>query len=219
MVTVQKDVFWKAGIITLVVFLLGVSLGYFMEKNRIDLVKDRYRIIELEWADAKMLSLYYQVLSPELCNAAIEENIKFADRVYQDGLILERYDTANQLTNEMKYEKKRYALLKVEFWINSINLKKKCNADYINLLYFYQNDPSLSVKSEQDTQSIILKELKEQKGSGLMLIPLPVDMDIASINVIKNTYNITKTPTLFIDERIKFDGVQSLDVLKTYFSF
>ena len=34
MVNVQKDVFWKAGIITFVVFLLGVSLGYFMEKKK-----------------------------------------------------------------------------------------------------------------------------------------------------------------------------------------
>ena len=49
-----------------------------------------------------------------------------------------------------------------------------------------------------------------------MLIPLPVDMDIATINVIKDTYNITITPTLIIDGNIKFEGVQDLETIKKY---
>jgi len=216
MVDIQKDVFWKAGVITVVVFLLGVGLGYTLELNRISDIRDDYKVIELEWADAKLQSLYYQFLNPESCDAAIRENLRFSDRAYEQGLKLDRYENANQLSSEMEYEKKRYALLKVEFWINSVNLKKMCNADYMNLLYFYSNDPSIPMKSEQDTQSVILKELKNEKGNKLMLIPLPVDMDIATINVIKDTYNITITPTLIIDSNIKLEGVQDLETIKKY---
>ena len=89
-----------------------------------------------------------------------------------------------------------------------------CDADYMNLLYFYSNDPSIPMKSEQDTQSVILKELKHEKGNKLMLIPLPVDLDIATINVIKDTYNITTTPTILIDGNIKLEGVQNLETIK-----
>lgn len=214
MVKIQKDVFWKAAIITVIVFLFGVGLGYSLENSRIDDVRDEYQNIELQWADAKLQSLYYQFLSPESCDAAIQENLRFSDKVYVEGLKLERYENANQLLNKMTYEKRKYALLKVEFWLNSVNLKEKCGADYVNLLYFYINDPEIVSKSEQDTQSVILKTLKDEMGSKLMLIPLPFDMDIATINIIKNTYNITTTPTILINEKIRLEGLQSLEDLR-----
>ena len=46
-----------------------------------------------------------------------------------------------------------------------------------------------------------------------MMIPLPIDMDISMINIMKGTYAISKTPTILINERAKLEGLQSFDEL------
>jgi hypothetical protein len=214
---VQKDIFWKAAIITLIVFSLGIFLGYFLESNRWTEIREEYKKVEIEWADAKLQSIYYQLMSPEFCEAAIKENLIFSDKVYHQGLTLEKYEDANRLTEEMKYEKLKYALLKLEFWLNSISLKNKCKTDYSNIIYFYSDEPSINEKAAQDSQSVILKNLKDKHAEKIMLIPLPLDMDIATINIIKKTYNINKAPTILIDEKIKLEGVQSLEDLENEF--
>ncbi len=215
---IQKDVFWKAALITAIVFILGVSLGSFLESSRIQNIRDDYKIVEVEWADAKLQSSYFQILDPKFCDIAIKENLNFADRVYEEGLKIERYENANKLNdeNELLYEKQRYTLFKIEFWLNSIYLKEKCKANYTNVVYFYLDKPAITEKSKQDTLSLILKDLKNNLGQKIMLIPIPLDLNVRTVDIIKNTYNITTAPTLLINEKIKLEGLQSEAEIKKY---
>lgn len=205
--------FWKALVLTIVVFLLGVFLGFALERNRIGNIEREFQRIDLQWNDAKLQTLYYQNIEPRFCDSAIRENLEFADRVYKEGLKIEGYDKASFLTSDLELEKKKYALLKVEFWLNSIVLKEKCKAEYVNLVYFFANDPGFDIEADQNAQSEILKDLKEKYGKNLMMIPLPIDMDISMINIMKGTYTISKTPTILINERAKLEGLQSFDEL------
>ncbi len=216
MVEIQKDVFWKAGILSLIVFVLGVLLGSFLDNYRVSQIEDEFKRVEIQWADAKVQSTYYQLMDPALCDAAIKENLNFADKIYKEGIKLEEYEAANKIADKMVFDKQRYALLKVDFWINSIVLKEKCKADYVNLVYFYLDKPSFNQKVKQDTQSGILEDLKEEYGAGLMLIPLPVDLDISMVNIMKDAYNITEVPTILINEKTKLEGVTKLSDLKKY---
>ncbi|MBI2671945.1 hypothetical protein HYX16_03350 [Candidatus Woesearchaeota archaeon] len=206
----QKDVFWKAGIFTLIVFISGVLLGYFLENSRIDEIREEYRTVESQWADVKIQSSFYRLVGAEFCDESIKENLAFADRVYEEGLKLEKYEEASKLSNEIVYEKQKYVLLKLEFWLNSVYLKEKCSSDYTNLIYFYAQKPDLRQKADQETQSLILRDLKNKYGSNLMLIPLPIDINIATINILKKNYNVTNVPTLLINEKIKLAGVYSI---------
>ena len=213
----QKDVFWKAGIITFIVFILGVSLGMFLESGRIKEIREEYQQIEVQWNDAKLQSNYFQILNKEFCPQAITGNLEFADRVYEEGLKLERYENANKLyEDQLLYEKRRYALLKVEFWFNSIYLKEKCNASYSNVVYFYKHTPSVIEKPEQDTQAAILTKFKEKYGNTIMLIPLPMDLNISTIKIMQDTYRITLSPTILINEEIKLEGLQDLAILESH---
>lgn len=214
MVDSQKKVFWKAAVLTLIIFLLGVLLGYYLEKERISEIEEQYKNVEIEWADAKLQTLYYQLMSPLFCESAIKENLEFADRSYKEGLKLEEYEESNKIMSKMFYEKKRYVLLKLEFWINSILLQEKCNAKYTNLVYFYKNEPNINEKSEQETQSRILNNLKTKYGPQLMLIPLPLDMNLTMVNVFRDTYNITSVPSILINEKIKLEGIHDIEELE-----
>lgn len=210
----QKDMFWKAGIVTLVIFISGVLLGYILENNRINEVRQDYRDLEKQWADAKIQSTFYQLMTPSFCNESIKENLNFADRVYDEGLKLEKFEDKNIISDDILYDKERYVLLKLEFWLNSVYLKNKCNTNYTNLIYFYAQNPTLIQKAAQNTQSLILKDLKDKHGQEIMLIPLPIDLDIATINILKDKYKITDVPTILINEKIKLDEVNSMEVIE-----
>lgn len=214
---IQKDVFWKALILAFVIFSLGVLLGYLLENNKLSQLEEQAKQIEVEWADARLQNSYYQIMSPnsEFCSIAIDENLKFADKVYQEGLEIEKYENMKKLNSELLYEKKRYALLKIEFWMNSKFLKEKCKTNYTNLVYLYKNKPDLIEKPKQDVESVILRDLKEKYGPDLMLIPFPMDLDLAVINMVKQIYNITSSPTILINEKIKIEGVKSIEEIES----
>ena len=213
---IQKDVFWKAAIITIIVFVLGVSLGMLIESSRTSSIRDEYKLVEVEWADIKLQSSYFQVLSPEFCDKAIKGNLNFADRVYEEGLKIERYENANKLAgkDQLLYEKQRYTLFKIDFWLNSIYLKNKCNANYTNVVYFYLDSPSLTEKPKQDTLSLILKDLKQKHGQSIMLIPIPLNLNLATVDVVKSTYDIDVSPTILINEKTKLEGLYSLEEIE-----
>ncbi len=212
----QTGAFWKAAVLTIAIFLLGVSLGYYIERGRISKIEKEFAETEIEWADAKLQSFYYQNIKQEECGAAIGENIIFADRVYEQGVKLQDYEDANQLSEKLLIEKKKYALLKAEFWINSIILKEKCNASYKNLVYFFKNNPSLVEEESQKVQSVILKDIKQKYGSEVMLIPLPYNLNVSIIEIMKRTYDITKVPSILIDEKIKLEGVKTQEEIESY---
>lgn len=211
-----QGAFWKAAVLTLVIFFAGIILGYALEKGRIAKIEKEFAETDIEWADAKLQSLYYQIMKYEECEAAIDENIVFADRIYEQGIRLQRYEDANQLSEKLLNEKKRYALLKTEFWINSIILKEKCDAPYKNVVYFFKNEPSLAERESQRVQSIVLMNLKQKYGPDIMLIPISFDLNISTIEIMKKTYGIKNAPTILIDEKIKLEGVKKQEEIEKY---
>ena len=62
-----------------------------------------------------------------------------------------------------------------------------------------------------------MKDLKHEYGADLMLIPLPMDLDISMINIMKDAYNITVAPTILLDEEIKLEGVTKQEDIEKYF--
>jgi hypothetical protein len=174
--------------------------------------------MDIQWNDARLLSTFYQAFTgtndPESCKSALQANLDFNNKIYQEGLKIEKYEDINKFTPYLLLEKKRYALLQMQFWINSINLKKSCNATYTNLVYFYSHDEGLSVK--QKVQSAILLDAKKKCGAELMLIPLPFDLDITAVNMIKSNFKINSTPSILIDEKVVLEDVQAEAVLRNY---
>jgi len=197
----QGNIVWKAALLTAIVFIAGIAVGIWMDNQRVDQTRERINDIDIEWNDARLTSLYYQQLAANdtaYCNAAMDANLAFNDRIYQEGLTIERYESVNRFAPELLQEKKRYALLQLQFWMNSIELKKQCGATYHTLVYFYDHYNS-GLENVQAAQSAILAELKDKCGANLMLVPLPRDLDISTISLLAAQYNITSAPSILLD--------------------
>lgn len=211
----QKDLLWKAAILTVIVFLAGLFLGAWLDISRVGAVKSRLVELELQWNDARLQSLYYQQLTNDIgCNAAVYANLKFNEKIYEEGKKIEQYELVNRFAPELIKEKQKYALLQLQFWLNSITLRKKCNTSYTTIVYFYSHYNE-SAAMDQKLQSAVLLELKEQYGNKILLIPLPTDLGVSTIELIKKIYNITSTPAILINESKLLVGVQSLDKIKS----
>ncbi|MFH1376376.1 MAG: hypothetical protein ABIH25_01950 [Candidatus Woesearchaeota archaeon] len=217
MVENQKSVFWKAAIATLVIFIVGLLLGVYIESIRTEGIQDGYEDLELRWQDSKLRTDFYQLLGRDFCEYAIEENLEFSDAIYARGRQIELNEQANKFDEKLLKEKRKYALLKTEFFMNAILLKERCNADYHNVVYFYKDDPNSDFeKQEQKVQSGILGDLKEKYGRDIMLIPLPIDLDVSVIDIFVSTYNVKETPAVMIDESVVLHGLHSFEDIESF---
>jgi hypothetical protein len=208
-----KHVFWQAFLAAAIIFAFGIWMGFLLENYRTSKAGIMFSKDEVDLMDVRLQSELYKNHDFEIdCASAVEENIKFGDRIYEEGLAFDKQKKANELTEDIIYQHKKLDLLRVTFWLNSMYIKNKCDPDYHNIVYFYQfRKPDMDKKAEQGVVSDVLNDLKEKYGPDVMLIPLAADNNITSISLLKEYYNITYLPTVLIDEKTKLEGLKSID--------
>jgi hypothetical protein len=211
----MKNVFSKTAVITVIVFLIGVYFGFVFDSMKVEEVKGRITEIDNLWNDVRLMQSYIQKFSntTDYCDFLLEENLEIGDKIYEEGLKVEEYEKSNRFASLFILEKKRYALLDLQFWINSIDLKKLCNANYSTVIYFYSQ---YEKTPEQVFQDRTLWDLKQKCGPKIIYITFPADIDISTIEVIKNIYNIEKIPSILIDESILLEGPVTMKDLEEY---
>jgi hypothetical protein len=203
------NVFVEALIISVLLLIIGFIVGYYVEVSRTNSMAQNYKQYEIEALDLKLQNYYYQIMDYSSCSNAIDQNFIFADKIYETGLDLERYENVNELSKEILLEKKRYVLLKNELWLNSILLKRKCNNTFHTVVYIYSQRTDTGKEAEQAAIANTLGKIKEEYGNQIILIPLAGDLDLDSVTMQMRNYNVTYLPSVIIDEKIVFQGYSS----------
>jgi len=212
----QKYIFLQALVLTVIVFNIGIFFGYQLESSRVDRINDWYLQSDIELLDQKIQRDAFSFLDFD-CELLIQENIDFADRIYIEAQKIDKFEKANRMGDEIIMQHKRYDLLRTLFWINSIEIKNKCNSDYHNVVYFYDYDePSIGQKSEQKFFANLLFELKQEMGREIMLIPIAGDNDLPSIRLLLEIYGITELPAILIDEKIVLTDIEKREDIEKY---
>jgi hypothetical protein len=219
-------IFLESLILTLMVLIIGFALGMYVEYNRTNKIIESYKDYEVEAIDLKLQNYYYQIMDQTSCKDAIEQNFIFADNLYTRGLELERYEEANQVSDDLFIEKKRYVLLKTELWLNSQLLKRKCNHPFDTVVYFYSADANnTAMVAQQKVISNTLKTVKENNGNNIVLIPIAGDMRaghekgapyLGIVDMQRRIYNVTNLPSIVINEKIVLEGFNSPEKIQFY---
>ena len=212
----QKYNFLYALIITILIFNFGIFMGYKLETSRLDKINDFSLLAEIELLDQKVQSDALSMMDLD-CDLLVQENIIFADKIFEDAKKIQNYENANRMNNEITILHKKYDLLRALFWMNSLKVQKKCNSDYHNVVYFYDYDaPTLDQKSRQRFFSNLLGELKSEEKGKVMLIPMAGDLDAGSINLLMDKYGVESLPAILIDEKVVLTDVESLEQIRSY---
>lgn len=212
----KHGVFFETLVLTLLILLIGFFVGIYAESFRTNKIIDSYKEFEVDALDLKLQNYYYQIMDKASCDVAIEQNFIFADKIYEKGLLISKYEEANELSDEILLEKQKYVLLKTELWLNSILLKEKCENPFHTVVYIYSQEGNNLKRAEQDAVSGILRELKEIYHNEIILLPIAGDIGLDIVDMQMRLYNISYLPSIIIDEKDVLEGFQNLEDIEAY---
>lgn len=210
----QHHIFLEAFFLALILFSLGLLLGFFIESSRTEDVANQYLRSEVNMLDIQIQTDLVKQNGLE-CDLVIAKNIEFGNMVYEDAKLLEKYEESNRLTeNELREQHRRYDILRTIFWLNSIEIKDKCRNSFHTVVYVYDYKPKdLILESKQKVYSNYLLELKEQYGDEIMLIPIAKNLQLSSLDLILSKYHINTT-SIIVDEDLVVDSVEDLEKIR-----
>jgi hypothetical protein len=199
-VTQNKTVFVQSLIVTIIVFLIGLAIGFVIESNRIDKTQLALINSEISLLDEQIRNLNIETFNVS-CDLAVSSTFEFADRIYAEAQLLEKYDSSSKFTDELKIIHKRYDLLRTLLWTHSIEIKEKCPQQFHTVVYLFDyGTEEINQQAKQTAISRMLVDIKEAYGNSVLLIPIASNLNLESINLIKSKYGISETPAIIIDE-------------------
>lgn len=190
--------FWEALIITIVIFLAGLLLGMLIETSNSSKVSQFYTKSEISLTDAMATSSLIGDVEFD-CETIKKNNIDFANRVYEEAVLLEEYEEAGRLTENMKILHKKYDLLRTLIWTNNQNSLERCN-NYNLLVYLYEAEAENTAKqATQNVWSKILFNVKTNNKENILLLPIAADQNLTSLDLLVSKYEVEAFPALIIN--------------------
>ncbi|MAG10868.1 hypothetical protein CMI44_00965 [Candidatus Pacearchaeota archaeon] len=210
----DKHVFWEALVVAVFIFGIGIIFGIFLENSRAERISEIYSTSEINLLD---LQIQTELLGVENinCEQAVKKNIEFADKVYEDAKILEEYERASRLKENLVQQHERYDLLRTLLWLNSLKIKERCDGgNFHTVVYLYDYLPEdIEEKNKQAVFSRFLEELKEEKGDTIILIPIAKNLDISSLDLLIEGYGIEQT-SIILDETLVVEELSDLNKIE-----
>lgn len=212
---IARHAFWQAFLAAVLVFVTGLLLGFFLESGRIAEVQHVLYASEVNVLDEQLRGRLLTDLSLD-CSLAKNSSFQFADTIYAEAQQLELYDAASKFSDSLQIVHKRYDLLRMLLWSESMQVRERCQEGFHTIVYFYNYTHRDSIlRAQQTTFSRLLTDLKEAYPEDILLIPIALDSDLASVKLAQTRYGITSVPSILIDEQIVVDRVVSSTDLRT----
>jgi hypothetical protein len=209
----DKSVFWQALVFTIIVFSIGLIFGFFMESWRADKSESSLMTSEINLLDEQIKSglIRDSNISCELAKSSV---FAFADKIYAEALNLEKYDSRTKFEREiMILLHKRYDLLRMMLWSEAVSLKDRCSGFHTIVYFFDYDSQNIETKAKQDFYSRMLVDLKNRNPSKVLLMPVAGNLDIASVNLAMESYNLD-APAILIDEKTAVSEIITLEELE-----
>ena len=211
----KKHVFWEAAVITVVIFLAGLLFGMLVETSNSSKVSQLYIKSEISLTDAMATATLTEGFDFD-CETIKKSNIDFANRVYEEAIILEEYEDAGLLTENLMFLHKKYDLLRTLIWTSNQNSFDRCD-NYDLLIYLYEVETEDTVKqATQNVWSKILYDVKINHKDDILLLPIAADQNLTSLDLLISQYDVKEFPALIINndnvlyEIDSVSGVESL---------
>lgn len=195
---INKKRYLIAGILTVVIFSVGILIGMGMDEQRLSYLKDINRRQEVEIASLQLQYVYLNQLSPETFCTVSDKAIK--NNLYKLDEILSQLENFKKKTtfNEESYRwlQRQYIIYNLRYWFLIERRKELCNKTFVTALYFYTE------KCDQcELQGFILTQLRRSYNN-LLVFPLNLDINEPMVQILKERYNITSVPSVVVDGEV-----------------
>ena len=196
-------------ILTILVFSGGFLLGLSLDSTRISDLVENLNQNELSRESYLVESEFIKNVGGNICDLSKPRVFTLSNELGTLGQLLTRYESKGIFRDtEYNYLKRKYFLLEIRTYSLFVNLKKECGYDFNTILYFYDQNEQSSIN-----QGYILDSLVGAQDD-LHVFSFDRNFDEPSLNTLKIYYNVTSSPTLIINDKLKKEGLSSLDELK-----
>jgi hypothetical protein len=211
---VKRKIAWEfyvvSAAITLFILFMGIYLGIFLSKGKIEELKAELTSLKLKQEDL-MFELTLLTLNKNIsCNMLTQALEKVIGEAGKLGDRVSLYETREKIKDESFYNlKKDYTLTLIRYWFYVEEIKENCDkSNLVTVLYFYSNQDCFDCLS----QGTILTYMKQKYPQNLMVFALDYDMDLSIISSLKRVYGVQKVPSLVINGE-KYEGLVTLEKL------
>ncbi len=203
--TISTDKYIIAGIITGLIFFLGLTLGLIVEDARYGLVQQvnqdqdvRYQSLQLQYL---FLTTYNNENSCPILATTLQETITDLSDSLSKVIA---YEEENKGTESQQIAvQRKYLLDNLRYWLLAKESKQKCNMNVLPILYFYKK--SCATCPQQGTILTYFKDLLEDK-----VLVFPINMNLLDkepmVKIMQSQFNVTEFPTLVVDNT-KYEGI------------
>lgn len=203
----NKNIFIAAILIVLIVFIVGYfSITIYDNKKRTGLM-DEFNILSQQTGLDEIYDIYLEKHPEHKCeilknqlNSMLNTNNKLYIKLkqYNENAIV-------STDNVIKYQ---FVITNIKLWLQYNKLKEECDSNIDVMLYFYpeifEDTPK---KSELDAKTIIFENKLRSimKNCGYLSIALPDKSNIEIIDLIKQEYSVTDSPSALINGKMYYN--------------
>lgn len=210
--TISKELYIIVGAITLLIFLLGMSLGFIMDNARVKWVDVENKKQQINYESLQFQYLYLTSLEQSNFSCTVLQTT--LDTVVSDlGYSLDRlvsFEKESKLNSDTyQLLRRQYLLDNIRYWFFSRSSKAKCGSDIVTVLYFYDE----KCKTCPD-QGVILSYFKKTFEEQLLVFPIDMTLleDEPMLKVLKNVYKVEEYPMIVVDD-VPYKGIVGRDAL------
>lgn len=207
------NVYIKAFLITVVVFLLGLFVGLNIERFVLSDLEKKSASVESSIRDIELELLYFQGLNETDSCTFLKEVVRSTNNqldVMADQLSSYVGNDILFTAGQVADVKATYTSLLIKGWILQERIKKECSSGGVSVLYFYSTNSCDDCVLQGD----VLMLLKDTFKDKLMVFPLDVAVDSNMVGILMSKYGVKSEPSIVINGRL-YSGIMQKDRLKS----
>ncbi|MDP3727908.1 MAG: hypothetical protein Q8R18_00495 [bacterium] len=206
-----KYIFLTSLVITLLVFVAGLFLGWNLDTLRSSELLSDLRNNELDTESYLVERAFWDSYGGEDCRFAELRLNSLSAELAELGQYLNSYQKKNIFEeDEFQYLARRYFLLEIRGYILYNELKENCAIQNDVILYFYGFEDEESQK-----QGYVLDKIVDRSNGTVDIFSINKDYEgDGALETVKLYYNVTVTPTIIINGNTKKEGYVNYDEIK-----
>ncbi len=205
---IELKTYLIVGIITLLIFILGMALGIIIDNERVRSIEQKSK--EQELAQQSLQFQYAYMNSLEMNEAACPVfKVTLTNSLNDLGESLAKLEQYSKDTDINRKEfgllTRDYILDNLRYWLFARRTRELCDMDFVEILYFFSD------KCDNcPDQGVILTYYKKIYRERLLVFPINVDYenDEKSIKMLRERYNVTELPTIVVKDTSYMGVVQ-----------
>ena len=206
--TQVKKLFIVTLVIAGVLFLLGLLIGFKVDEWRTDVTQDILEETRLTAESFMVQSEFSEAFGLDVCANFQPKLDTLSKGLFELGVKLEEYDLKNlQDTEEFQLVKRKHFLFEISTLTLHKRLIQECGDPGINIIYFY------SVGQDKSLQQGYALDKFVERTDNVHVFSFDYEFEEPALDLIKDYYNVTSTPTIIFDYEDKREGFVNLGEL------